>query len=139
MMPSCMIPFTCLPCHVYFSCISFVSMFAFIILFMHCSKVCSLMLADCVPNLFCLYIFNRNSVWVFFTCNLIRISCTLCLCYCLLLLTNLKYGLGQNNTKCFNFCGVLSVIQCLGCASLKLTSIDSLPYASPLVMFVFYV
>src|SRR3954469_7388685 len=36
---------------------------------------------------------------VFFTCNLIRISCTLCLCCFMLLLTNLKYGLGQNNSK----------------------------------------
>src|SRR4051812_24983171 len=43
---------------------------------------------------------------VFFTCNLTRISCTLCWCYCLLLLTNLKYGLGQNSTKCNNYRGV---------------------------------
>src|ERR1041385_6236690 len=103
-------------------------MFAFIILFMHCSKVCFLMLTSCVPNLF----------GVFFICNLIRISCNLCLCYCLLLLTNLKYGLGQNNTKFFNCCGLLSGMPCLGCASLKLTSIDSLSYASPLAMFVCY-
>src|SRR3954463_12285267 len=39
---------------------------------------------------------------VFFICNLISFSCALCLCYCLLLLTNLKYGLGQNSTKFFN-------------------------------------
>src|SRR4051812_32391399 len=39
---------------------------------------------------------------VFFICNLISPSCALCLCYCLLLLTNLKYGLGQNSTKSFN-------------------------------------
>src|ERR1041385_3840464 len=101
-------------------------MFALIILFMHCSKVCFLMLADCARNLFYLYLFNRNSVWVFFICNLIRFSCTLCLCYCLLLLTKLKYGLGQNSTKSFNCLGALSVMPCLGCASLKLTSIDSL-------------
>src|ERR1041385_8856811 len=81
MMPICMILLPCLPCHVYFSCISFVSMFALINLFMHCSKVCFVMLADCVPNLFCLYLFNRNSVGVFFICKLIIFSCTLCLCY----------------------------------------------------------
>src|SRR3954464_13663481 len=75
---------------------------------------------------------------VFFICNLISFPCTLYLCYCFLLLTNLKYGLGKNSTKSFNCRGVLSVMPCLGCASLKLTSIDSLPYASPLVMFVCY-
>src|SRR3954468_16471450 len=32
---------------------------------------------------------------VFFICNLISFSCTLFLCYCLLLITNLKYGLGS--------------------------------------------
>ena len=53
----------CLPCHIYFSSISFVSMFAIIILFMQCSKVCFVMLAHCARNLFCLYLFNRNSVW----------------------------------------------------------------------------
>src|SRR3954470_15976734 len=45
---------------------------------------------------------------VFFICNLISFSCTLCLCYCLLLLTNLKYGLGQNSTKSFNHHAALS-------------------------------
>ena len=45
---------------------------------------------------------------MFFTCNLISFSCTLCLCYCLLLLTNLKFGLGQNSTNYFNCRGVLS-------------------------------
>src|SRR3954466_1355974 len=39
---------------------------------------------------------------VFFICNLISFSCSLCLCYCLLLLTNLKYGLRQNSTNSFN-------------------------------------
>src|ERR1041385_2441686 len=66
---------------------------------------------------------------VFFICNLISFSCTLCLYYCLLLLTNLKYGLRKNSTKCFNCRGALSGMPCLGCASLKLTSIDSLSYA----------
>src|ERR1041385_6347379 len=75
---------------------------------------------------------------VFFICNLISFSCSLCLCYCLLLLTNLKYGLGQNSTKSFNHRAALSVMPCLGCASLKLTSIDSLLCASPLEMFVCY-
>ena len=75
---------------------------------------------------------------VFFICNLISISRTLCLCYCFLLLTNLQYGLGQNSTKSFNCRAALSVMPCLGCASLKLTSLDSLPYASPLTMFVCY-
>src|SRR3954462_11110638 len=46
---------------------------------------------------------------VFVICNLISFSCTLCLCYCLLLLTNLKYGLGQNSTKFFNCRVALSV------------------------------
>src|SRR3954470_15412855 len=73
---------------------------------------------------------------VFFTCNLICFTCTLCLCYFLLLLTNLKYGLGQNSTKSFNHRAALSVMPCLGCASLKSTSIDSLFCASPLAMFV---
>src|SRR3954467_11710260 len=45
---------------------------------------------------------------VFFICNLISFSSALCLCYCLLLLTNLKYGLGQNSTKSFNRCVALS-------------------------------
>ena len=31
---------------------------------------------------------------MFFICNLTRIACTSSLCYCLLLLTNVKYGLG---------------------------------------------
>src|ERR1041385_4065500 len=113
-------------------------MFALIILFMHCSKVCFVMLADCARNLFCLYLFNLTPFGVFFICNLISFLCTLCLCYCLLLLTNLKYGLGQNNTKSFNCCATLSVMPCLGCASLKLTSIDSFLYDSPLDMFVCY-
>src|SRR3954470_5162874 len=69
---------------------------------------------------------------VFFICNLISFSCTLCLCYFPLLLTNLKYGLGKNSTKSFNCRVALIVMPCLGCASLKLTSIDSLSYASPL-------
>src|ERR1041385_4863054 len=114
-------------------------MFAFIILFMHCSKVCFVMLTACVHNLFCLYLFNRNSIWsVPYMYNLISFSCTLCLCYCLRLLTNLKCGLGQNSTKSFNCRGVLSGMPCLGCASLKLTTIDSFLYASPLAMFVCY-
>src|ERR1041385_70245 len=75
---------------------------------------------------------------VFFICNLISFSCNLCLCYFLLLLTKLKYGLGQNSIKCFNHRATLSVMPCLGCASLKLTSIDSLLCASPLDMFVCY-
>src|SRR3954470_21331936 len=75
---------------------------------------------------------------VFFICNLISFSCTLCLCGCLLMLTNLKCGLGQNSTKCFNHRAALSVMPCLGCAPLKLTSIDSLLCSSPLVMFVCY-
>src|SRR3954464_9483787 len=75
---------------------------------------------------------------VFFICNLISFSCSLCLCYCLLMLTNLKYGLGQNSTKSFNCRAAFSVMPCLGCASLKLTSIDSLLCASPLDIFVFY-
>src|SRR3954468_13632078 len=45
---------------------------------------------------------------VFFICNLISFSCALCLCFCLLLLNNLKYGLGQNSTKSFNHCVALS-------------------------------
>src|SRR4051812_43141647 len=45
---------------------------------------------------------------VFFICNLIIFSCTLCLCYCLLLLTNLKCGLVQNSTKSFNYRVALS-------------------------------
>src|ERR1041385_3091561 len=111
-------------------------MFALIILFMHCSKVCFVMLAVCARNLFCLYLLTITPFGVFFTCNLISFSCTLCLCYCLILLTNLKYGLVQNSTKSFNCCAALSVMPCLGCASLKLTSIDSLLCASPLDMFV---
>src|SRR4051812_30642185 len=45
---------------------------------------------------------------VFFICNLISFPCSLCLCYCLLLLPNLKYGLGQNSTNSFNCCAALS-------------------------------
>src|SRR3954466_5851688 len=40
---------------------------------------------------------------VFFICNLISFSCALCLCYWLLLLTNLKCGLGKNSTNPFNY------------------------------------
>src|SRR3954468_19387395 len=50
---------------------------------------------------------------VFFICNLISILCNLCLCYCFLLLTNLKCGLGQNSNKLVNCRGVLSVMPCL--------------------------
>src|SRR3954465_9003903 len=45
---------------------------------------------------------------VFFICNLISFACSLCLCFCFLLLTNLKYGLGQNSTNPFNYCAALS-------------------------------
>src|SRR3954469_3559532 len=45
---------------------------------------------------------------VFFICNLISFSCALCLCYCLLLVTNLKCGLRQNSTNSFNCCATLS-------------------------------
>src|ERR1041385_3702283 len=113
-------------------------MFALIILFMHCSKVCFVMLAVCARNLFCLYLLTITPFGVFFTCNLISFSCNLCLCYCLVLLTNLKYGLGQDSTKSFNCRAALSVMPCLGCASLKLTSINSLSYASPFAVFVCY-
>src|SRR3954469_19784174 len=47
---------------------------------------------------------------VFFICNLISFSCTLCLCGCLLLLTNLKCGLGQNSNKLVNRRVALSVM-----------------------------
>src|ERR1041385_7721526 len=113
-------------------------MFALFILFMHCSKVCFVMLAVCACNLFCLYLLTVTPFGVFFICNLIIFSCILCLCYCLLLLTNLKYCLGQNSTNCFDCREVLSDVPCLGCATLKFTSIDILSYASPLVMFVCY-
>src|ERR1041385_3010311 len=113
-------------------------MIALITLVVHCSKVCFLMLAVCARNLFCLYLLTVTPFGVFFICNLISFSCTLCLCCCLLLLTNLKYGLGQNSTKCFNHRAALSVMPCLGCASLKLTSIDSLLCASHLDLFVCY-
>src|ERR1041385_8632619 len=115
MMPFCMIIFSCLPCHVYFNSMSFVSMFALIVLFMQCSKVCLLMLADCARNLFCLYLLAVTPFGVFFICNLISFSCTLWLCCCWLLLTNLKYGLGQNITKSFMHREALSVMPCLGC------------------------
>src|ERR1041385_2601491 len=105
-------------------------MFALINLFMHCSKVCFLMLAVCARNLFSLYLFNRNSVWSVLYMYLISFSCTLCLCYCLLLLTNLKYGLGHNSTKSINCRATLSDMPCLGCASLKLTNM--------IVYFMFY-
>src|SRR3954469_12764907 len=85
-------------------------------------------------NLLCLYLLTVTPFGVCLICNLICFTCTLCLCYFLLLLTNLKYGLGQNSTKSFNHRAALSVMPCLGCASLKLTSIDSLLCASPLVM-----
>src|SRR4051812_32213961 len=91
----------------------------------------------CITCFACIFL-TVTPFGVFFICNLISFSCTVCLCYCFLLLTNLKYGLGQNSTKCSNCCGVLSDMPCLGCASLKLTSIDSLSYASPLAMFVCY-
>src|SRR3954464_15052879 len=45
---------------------------------------------------------------VFLICNLISFSCSLSLCFCLLLLTNLKCGLGQNSTNSFNCCVALS-------------------------------
>src|SRR3954466_9271666 len=45
---------------------------------------------------------------VFFICNLISFSSALCLFYCFLLLTNLKYGLGQNSTNSFNYRVALS-------------------------------
>src|ERR1041384_8275730 len=135
-MPICMIPLPCLPCHVYFSCISFVSMFAFITLFMHCSKVCFLCWQIVFQTCFACIFLTVTPFGVFFICNLISFSCTLCLCYYLMLLTNLKYSLGKNSTKCFNHREALSDMPCLGCASLKLTGTDSLLYASPLAMLV---
>src|SRR3954447_7728527 len=103
-------------------------MFAFIILFMHCSKVCFLMLEIVFQTCFACIFLIVTPFGVFFICNLISFSCTLCLCYCLMLLTNLKYGLEQNGTNYLNCHGTLSGMPCLGCASLKLSSIDSLFY-----------
>src|ERR1041384_8821982 len=125
-MPICMIPLPCLPCHVYFSCISFVSMFAFITLFMHCSKVCFLCWQIVFQTCFACIFLTVTPFGVFFICKLISFSCTLCLCHCLLLLTNLKYGLGQISTKSFNCCGASSAMHVQGVASLNLTSIGSL-------------
>src|SRR3954466_8523059 len=51
---------------------------------------------------------------VIFICNVISFSCRLCWCYCLLLLTNLKCGLGRNNNKLVNHRAMLSDMPCLG-------------------------
>src|SRR4051812_1809022 len=138
MMPICIIPFAmpCMSCLLH--CISIWSMFALLNLFLHFSKVCTGMLTACCRNLFCLYLLTVTPFGVCLICNLISFSCTLCLCYCLLLLNNPKYGLGQNSTKSFNCRAALSVMPCLGRASLKLTRIDSLLCAPPLDMFVCY-
>src|SRR4051794_31425768 len=127
MMPNCMIPFsmTSLPCLLH--CMSIWNMFVFIIMFVHCI----------VPvTCFAYIVLTVTPFGVCFICNLISFSCTLCLCYCFMLLTNLKYGFGKNSTKCFNHHAALSVMPCLGCASLKLTSIDSFLYDSPFGMIV---
>ena len=75
----------CLPCHVYFNSISFVILFAFIMLFMHCSKVCFVMLAVCARNLFSLYLFNRNSVLgcsLYVTWLVFRVLCVYAIVFC---------------------------------------------------------
>src|SRR4051812_40061726 len=51
---------------------------------------------------------------VIFICNVISFSCRLCWCECLLLLTNLKCGLGKNSNKLVNHRAVLSDMPCLG-------------------------
>src|SRR4051812_30568657 len=64
------------------------------------------MSVTCFPHIF----LTVTPYGVFFIRNLISFSCALCLCYCLLLLTNLKYGLGQNSTNSFNCRAALSVM-----------------------------
>src|SRR3954466_1501741 len=120
-----------IPC-TFEACLHFLS--CLLIALKYASGCCQIVPVTCFSCIF----FTVTPFGVFLICNLISFSCTFCLCYCLLLLINLKYGLGQNSTKSFNCRGVLSVMPCLGCASLKLTSIDSLSYASPLDMFVCY-
>src|ERR1041385_2786778 len=116
--------------YIFFACLQ---PFACLFVALNCASLCW----QIVPVTCLAYIFLTITPFgVFFICKLISFSCTLCLCYCLLLLTNLKYGLGQNSTKCFNHRAALTGMPCLACASLKMTSIDSLLCASPLDMFV---
>src|ERR1041385_8065776 len=118
--------------YIFFACLQ---PFACLFVALNCASLCwQIVSVTCFAYIF----LTVTPFGVFFICKLISFSCTLCLCYSLLLLTNLKYGLGQNNTKSFNCCATLSVMPCLGCASLKLTSIDSFLYDSPLDMFVCY-
>src|SRR4051812_22603465 len=84
---------------------------AYCFIALKCATCCwQIMFITCIVRIF----LTVTPFGVFFTCKLTRISCTLCLCYCFLLLTNLKYGLRQNNTKYLNCCGVLSEMPCLG-------------------------
>src|SRR3954469_5849129 len=72
-----------------------------------CTSGCwQFMPVTCFPYIF----LTVTPFGVFFICNLISFSCALCFCYCLLLLTNLKYGLGQNSTNSFNYRVALSVM-----------------------------
>src|SRR3954470_906184 len=69
--------------------------------------------APCCKQHLCItcfaYIFlSVTPFGVIFICILISFSCIVCWCYCLLLLNNLKYGLGQISTKSFSCCGASS-------------------------------
>src|SRR3954470_21186116 len=74
--------------------------------------------APCCKQQVCItcfaYIFlSVTPFGVIFICNVISFSCRLCWCYCLMLITNLKCGLRQNNNKPVNAPVVLSDMPCL--------------------------
>src|SRR4051812_45464171 len=108
MMPICIITFAmpCMSCLLH--CISIWSMFALLsclfVALKYASGCWQFMPVTCFAHIF----LTVTPFGVFFICNLISFSCTLCLCYCLLWLTNLKCGLGQNSTKSFNYRVALS-------------------------------
>src|SRR4051812_29263682 len=102
MMPNCMIILPYRPLHVYFIAYQFgtcLYSLSCLCIALKCASGCWQIVS--VTCFACIFL-TVTPFGVFFICNLIIFSCTLCLCYCLLLLTNLKYGLGQNSTNSFN-------------------------------------
>src|SRR3954465_5158692 len=110
MMPICMIPFAmpCMSCLLHCissgACLHCLS--CLFVALKYASRCWQFIPVTCFACIF----LTVTPFGVFFICNLISFPCALFLCFCLLLLTNLKYGLGQNSTNPFNCRVALSVM-----------------------------
>src|SRR3954464_13617461 len=114
MMPICIILLICLACHVYFIAYQFeacLHCLTCLCIVLKCASRCKQHVPVTCPA--CIFL-SVTPFGVCLICILTSFSCTLCLCHCLLLLTNLKYGLGQNSDKPVDHRAVLSVMPCLG-------------------------